>query len=55
MTAAAIATRQPWPAHDGRAAAIARRKVADLTRDRRLVELLAAELARWAAKRWLTA
>ena len=43
---------EPWPAHEGKAAEIARRKVADLTSDPRLAELLAAELALWAAKRW---
>lgn len=43
---------QPWPAHEGRAADIARRKVADLTRDPRLAEMLAAELARYAAITW---
>jgi hypothetical protein len=45
-------TSQPWPAHAGRAADIARRKIADLTRDPRLAERLAAELARGAARRW---
>ena len=56
--AASVSTRRPrlrtrpWPAHAARAAAIARAKVADLTRDERLRELLAAELARWAARRW---
>jgi len=43
---------RPWPAYDGRAAELARRKVADLTRDDRLRELLAVELAAWAARRW---
>lgn len=42
----------PWPAHEGRAAAIARRKVADLTGDPRLLDRLAAELARAAARCW---
>ena len=41
-----------WPPHEGRAADIARRLASDLTRDSQLLELLAAELARWAAKRW---
>jgi hypothetical protein len=41
-----------WPAHEGKAAAIALRKVEDLTRDDRRLEMLAAELARWAARRW---
>lgn len=43
-----------WPPHEGRAADIARRLVRDLARDPLLLELLAAELARWAAKRWAT-
>lgn len=42
---------RPWP-DSGRAAAIARRKVEDLSRDRRLRAALAAELARWAARWW---
>lgn len=41
-----------WPPHDGRAADIARGLASDLTRDPQLLELLAAELALWAAKRW---
>lgn len=41
-----------WPPHEGRAAELARTKVADLARDPQLLELLAVELARWAAKRW---
>jgi hypothetical protein len=41
-----------WPPHEGRAADIARRLVGDLARDAQLLELLAAELATWAAKRW---
>lgn len=44
-------TRQPWPRGE-RSMAIARRKVEDLTRDARLVERLADELERWAARRW---
>lgn len=43
--------RQPWPA-SGRATAIAQRKVADLTSDSRLAELLVGELTRWAARWW---
>lgn len=31
---------------------IARRKVEDLARDPKLLEMLADELVRWAAKRW---
>jgi hypothetical protein len=42
----------PWPAHEGKARDIALRKVEDMTRDARLRELLAAELAAWAAKAW---
>lgn len=42
----------PWPPHAGKAAAIARDKVADLTLDPRLLEALAMELARWAARWW---
>lgn len=52
QVAKVIDRSRPWPAHEGRAAAIARSKVEDLSRDPRLVEQLAAELARWAAKRW---
>lgn len=47
-----VRTRRPWPAYGGRTAAIARRKVADMTRDPRLLEDLAIELASWAARRW---
>jgi hypothetical protein len=48
---ARVRTRDPWI--DGaRARAWARRRVADLTRDGRLHELLAAEAGRAAAKRW---
>jgi hypothetical protein len=43
---------RPWPAYDGVAADIARRKIADLTRDPELREMLAVELATWAARRW---
>ncbi|MBA3457679.1 MAG: hypothetical protein H0T42_31645 [Deltaproteobacteria bacterium] len=42
---------QPWPASD-RATAIAQRKIADLTSDSRLAELLGRELVRWAARWW---
>ncbi len=41
----------PWPATD-RATAIAQRKIADLTSDARLGELLVRELMRWAARWW---
>ena len=47
-----IDRKRPWPSHDGKAAAIARDKVADLAIDPRLREELAAELARWAARWW---
>lgn len=43
--------RQAWPASD-RATAIAQRKVADLTSDSRLADLLVRELTRWAARWW---
>ncbi len=52
--AESVARRDPWPPHEGRPAAIAARKVADLTDDPRLRELLATELARAAARRWST-
>ena len=42
---------QPWPEGD-RMLAIARGKVRDLAKDERLLEMLAVELARWAARRW---
>lgn len=42
-----------WPPHLGRPAELARGLVRDLTRDADLLELLAAELAKWAARRWL--
>jgi len=42
---------QPWPATE-RATAIAQRKVADLTSDARLGDLLVRELMRWAARWW---
>lgn len=41
----------PWPGTE-RARRMAVVRVADLTRDARLGELLADELAAWAAKRW---
>lgn len=47
-----VGTRRPWPAFEGRAREVALRKVADLSRDPELLELLAAELAQWAARRW---
>lgn len=45
---------KPWPPYEGRAAELARAKVADLTRDPKLREQLAVELAAWAARRWGT-
>jgi len=44
--------RREWPPHEGADAELARGLVRDLTRDPQLLNLLAAELARWAAKRW---
>lgn len=43
---------QPWPVKSPRMMSIARSKVADLAHDERLLELLAVELASWAARRW---
>ena len=43
---------RPWPKHEGRAADLARSKISDLTRDPELREMLAVELASWAARRW---
>jgi len=50
--AAYVAPARVWPPHEGRTADIARRLVRDLARDRRLLEMLAGELAAWAARRW---
>lgn len=47
-----VSREHVWPPHDGRAADIARRLVGDLARDPVLVDMLASELARWAARRW---
>lgn len=49
-----VRTLQAWPRFAGRTAAIARGKVEDMTRDPRLREDLAIELASWAARRWAT-
>jgi hypothetical protein len=49
--AARVPCTQPWPQTE-RMLAIAAGKVEDLARDPKLLEMLAAELARWAAKRW---
>ena len=46
---------RPWPEGSPRVAAIARQKVADLSRDHRLVAALADELGRWAARWWRAA
>ncbi len=43
---------QPWPGATDKVMRIARQKCADLTRDERLLEQLAAELARWAERWW---
>jgi hypothetical protein len=44
--------RQPWPAHDGRAAELARSKVADLSEDPSVIDLLAQDVSAHAARRW---
>lgn len=53
-----VADRMPrrggWPAYEGRCARIAREKVDDLGRDRRLKEELARLCAEWAARWWQT-
>jgi hypothetical protein len=41
-----------WPDHSDKVMAVARLKVADLTKDVGLLELLADELARWAQRWW---
>jgi hypothetical protein len=51
--AARCGRSQPWPATD-RATAIAQRKIADLTSDTRLAEMLVRELLRWASRWWTT-
>jgi hypothetical protein len=50
--ALAVPRDRAWPDHQGRAAEIARKLIRDLARDPRMIEMLAAELARWAARRW---
>lgn len=47
--------RLPWPIGSEKVTTIARTKVADLTHDPELLELLAGELAKWAERRWATA
>jgi hypothetical protein len=44
--------RRPWPVHDGRAAELARGKVADLSRDPRVIDRLAVDVTERAARRW---
>jgi len=44
---------RPWPATD-RATSIAERKIADLTTDVRLGDLLVRELIKWATRWWNT-
>jgi len=44
--------RCAWPPHEGADAELARGLARDLTEDPQLLELLAAELSRYAAKRW---
>lgn len=43
---------RPWPAYEGRAAAIARAKVADLARDERVLEEMAVEAYEDARRFW---
>ena len=43
---------RPWPAFEGKAAALALGKVGDLTPDPGLADRLARELAHWAARWW---
>jgi hypothetical protein len=47
-----VRREMPWPSFEGKAKAMAIGRVADMTRDARLREKLAAELAAWAAKAW---
>jgi hypothetical protein len=49
--ARSCARSRPWPRTE-KAHRIARTKVADLTRDKRLAELLADECARYAEREW---
>jgi hypothetical protein len=44
----------PWPEDSERVLAIARAKIADLSRDERARDRLAGELARWAARWWVS-
>jgi hypothetical protein len=41
-----------WPAHEGRAAERARRKVANLFEDMRVIDLLAVDVSKHAARTW---
>jgi hypothetical protein len=47
-----IHVARAWPAHEGREAAIARAKIADLSCDDRLANLLALEVSHYAARWW---
>ncbi len=42
----------PWPTGNERLLAIARERCADISSDRKLLELLAAEFLAWAERRW---
>jgi hypothetical protein len=44
--------RREWPPHHGRAAELARAKVEDLFEDPHVVDLLAVEVSKQAARRW---
>ena len=44
--------RRPWPQHEGRAAELARAKVDDLCEDPHVVDRLAVEVSKQAARRW---
>jgi hypothetical protein len=44
--------RRQWPKHEGRAAELARTKVEDLCEDPHVVDLLAVEVSKQAARRW---
>jgi len=43
---------RPWPPHAGRAAALARTKIDDLTDDPQVLERLAVHVAQYAGRRW---
>ena len=48
-----VSRSRPWPSGSDRVLEIARSKVVDLSRDPRLRERLALELARWAERWWV--